>query len=303
LVFQQLCSFRNASAPVAEARELWENIFNDYDMGRSLNISALRDKNTESLEIRRDDSYEMTGELTQLSQTANLPANSLGLSYPLRVLYRYGNEETVLHLAINTYAAGAGVLAKGINSIPANTVNIPTVVFSSDRLPDVALYDLLGKISRNKQKDRAINILKGIDDRIKDIVLGEKQQIYLDVAGLTEMIPLTFMGTGVSNVLYWAALALSESAKIILIDEIENGIHYSSMQSVIEKLCDIGEMNDCQIVATTHSMDCLRSFSKCHEKRIGYIRLERDIESGRISPVAIDARLLAEMLESDWEVR
>ncbi|MDR3236932.1 MAG: ATP-binding protein [Spirochaetia bacterium] len=305
LVFQQLRSFRNASAPVAEARELWENIFNDYDLSKYLSISAVRDKNSESLEVYRDDSYDIAGELTQIPQDAKLPTSSLGLSYPLKVLYKYGKKETQFHLAINTDAMGTNIFARGNNNSPAaNIGNIPTVTFSSDRLLNTPhLYDLLGKISRNKQKDKAVNVLKDIDGRINDIVLGEKQQIYLDVTGLIEMIPLTFMGTGVSNVLYWTALALSDSAKIILIDEIENGIHYSSMQSVMEKLCDIGERHDCQIIATTHSIDCVRSFSKCSEKRISYIRLERSLETGEVSPVVIDAQLLPEMLESDWEVR
>jgi AAA15 family ATPase/GTPase len=162
---------------------------------------------------------------------------------------------------------------------------------------------MLGVMSRNKQKQKAVDILKSIDERINDVILGEKRQIYLDIVGLKEMVPLTFMGAGVTNILYWAALVLSDSAKIVLIDEIENGIHYSSMRAVMNSLCDIGEKHDCQIIATTHSIDCVRSFSKCPEKRISYIRLERIQDTGEITPISIDSQLLPEMLDSDWEVR
>jgi predicted ATP-dependent endonuclease of OLD family len=162
---------------------------------------------------------------------------------------------------------------------------------------------MLGVISRNKKKQNAVEVLKNIDERINDVILGEKQQIYLDIAGLKEMVPLTFVGAGVTNVLYWASLVLSDSMKIILIDEIENGIHYSSMQTVMESLCDIGKKHDCQIVATTHSIDCVRAFSKCPEERSCYIRLERKQDTGGIVSVAIDSQLLPEMLDSDWEVR
>jgi AAA15 family ATPase/GTPase len=274
-------------------------------LGKHLRISAVRDKNNESLEIQRDDGYDMSEEFTQLPQNANLPTSSQWLSYALKILYKYGEKERPFHLAINANAMGIGISTIGKNDRSATNIgNIPIVTFSNDRLQNTPhLYDLLGKISRNKQKDKAVDVLKDIDGRINDIVLGEKQQIYLDVTGLSEMIPLTFMGAGISNVLYWTALALSDSAKIILIDEIENGIHYSSMQSVMEKLCDIGERHDCQIIATTHSIDCVRSFSKCSEKRIGYIRLERNLNTGGVSPVAIDAKLLPEMIEAEWEVR
>jgi AAA15 family ATPase/GTPase len=162
---------------------------------------------------------------------------------------------------------------------------------------------MLGVMSRNKQKQKAVDILKSIDERINDVILGEKRQIYLDIAGLKEMVPLTFMGAGVTNILYWTALVLSDSAKIVLIDEIEKGIHYSSMQSVMENLCDVGEKHDCQIIATTHSIDCVKSFSKCPKERIGYIRLEHKQETGESTPISVDSQLLPEMLDSGWEVR
>jgi AAA15 family ATPase/GTPase len=304
IIFQQLRSFRNAAESVTEVRELWENIFYNYDLSKVVNISATRDNNSESLEVGRDDNYDIIGEITQFPQNTQMPTSSLNFSYPLKVLYKYGKKESHFHLAINTDVGGTNIFSKGNNDNLANIGNIPIVTFSSDRLINMPhLYDLLGKINRNKQKDKIVSILSGIDNRISDIVLGEKQEIYLDVIGLTEMIPLTFMGNGVRNVLYWSALVLSDSAKILLIDEIENGIHYSAIQSVMEKLCDLCERHDCQIVATTHSIDCVRSFSKCPEKRIGYIRLERNVETGEISPISIDAQLLPEMIESDWEVR
>lgn len=306
LVFNQLLSFRNAQAPDAEAYDLWENVFSNYDISRHLCISTTRDDKRESLTIHREDEEELVRGTTRLPKGIDMPTSSLNEPYPLKVTYEYGDGTTHFHLVINAETLGVDVLSKRSNNTAtsANANNIPIVSFASDRLQNPAyLYDLLGKASRSKQKDKIVNVLKGIDNRINDIILGDKQQIYIDIAGMTEVIPLSFLGAGVSNVLYWTALVLSNSAKILLIDEIENGIHFTSIQPVMERLCEIGKMHDCQIIATTHSIDCVSSFSKCPKERIGYIRLERCPETGAISPVEIDSQLLPEMLKSEWEVR
>jgi AAA15 family ATPase/GTPase len=301
IVFQQLLSFRNASLAATEAREIWENMFYGYDSNNPLSVAVVRDDNNERLEIGRDNDFIFEGDLSQRGSDMKMSTNVLGFSYPLKVLYGYGDKKTQFHYIINTEIAGAQILSRGNN---INISNLPVVTLSGDRLQNMArLYDLLGVINRNKQRDKAVNVLKDIDGRINDIVLGEKQQIYLDVSGLSEMLPLTFMGKGIFNILYWTALIISNSTKIILLDEIENGIHFAAMQSVMERLCDIGERHDCQIIATTHSIDCVRSFSKCRNDRIKYIRLERSPGTGLITPVEIEPQLLPDMLEAGWEVR
>jgi AAA15 family ATPase/GTPase len=307
VVFQQLRAFRNALDLNADVRDLWENIFYNYDTTKPVSISAIRDRNRELLEICRDDGWDISTELTQLPTDLIISTSSVEYSYPLKVFYEYGKKTTQFHFALNNAPTGTGILTQGSKENQANMDTLPVINFSSDKLQNMPqLFDLLGKLNRSKQKPEIVTVMKEIDPRIKDVVLGEQQHIYLEVDGLSEMIPLTSMGAGVSNVLYWTATALSSTVKIMLIDEIENGIHYQCMESIMSKLCDIGARHDCQIIATTHSLDCIRAFASCgetHRKRTAYIRLERNKQTSGIVAKNIEADQLKRMLNSEWEVR
>lgn len=306
-VFQQLCAFRNALFPNLDIRDMWENLFYDYDMNRVISIAATRDRNSESLEICRDDHWDIAAGITNLPKDMMVGTNTDGYSYPLKVHYSYGKKENQFHLALTETPAGINIFSQSDTTNQQSLNNLPIVNFSNDRMQNVPqLFDLVGKVNRNKQRTEIIDVIREIDPRIMSVELGEKQRIYLEIDGLSEMIPITSMGTGISNVLYWTALALSNTTKIMLIDEIETGIYYQHMESVISKLCAIGLRYDCQIIATTHSLDCIKAFARCGEKysnRTSYVRLERSNKSEEIIAKDIQADQLNRMLNSDWEVR
>jgi predicted ATPase len=76
----------------------------------------------------------------------------------------------------------------------------------------------------------------------------------------SEPVPLRTLGDGV-NRLFGIALALVNArGGILLIDEIENGIHYSVQGQLWRFLIDAAEKFNVQVFATTHSTDAIRAF-------------------------------------------
>lgn len=58
------------------------------------------------------------------------------------------------------------------------------------------------------------------------------------------------------------ALSLSRArGGILLVDEIDTGIHYSVMESMWRLVCSTANRLDVQVFATTHSHDCVKSLS------------------------------------------
>jgi predicted ATP-dependent endonuclease of OLD family len=73
-------------------------------------------------------------------------------------------------------------------------------------------------------------------------------------------IPLRRLGDGV-NRLFGMALALVTSQQgILLVDEIENGIHYSVQERLWRFILDVSRRLNVQVFATSHSWDCVKSF-------------------------------------------
>ena len=46
---------------------------------------------------------------------------------------------------------------------------------------------------------------------------------------------------------------------MVLIDEIENGLHYSVLTQVWQAIAKAARQNDVQVFATTHSWECIRA--------------------------------------------
>ena len=89
---------------------------------------------------------------------------------------------------------------------------------------------------------------------------------------------------------------------IILIDEIENGIHYSIHSKLWELIFTLSEELQVQIFATTHSWDCIEEFQHSVRGEEGMlIRLEE--RQGEIVPILFDAKRLSIATRQDIEVR
>jgi len=83
--------------------------------------------------------------------------------------------------------------------------------------------------------------------------------LFAKVGSLPEKIPLSLASGGMSKL---AAILLSMPAYpggVILIDEIENGLYYKQLGIVWDAILDFANEYDCQIFASTHSIECLKA--------------------------------------------
>ncbi|WP_419941436.1 AAA family ATPase [Candidatus Palauibacter sp.] len=75
-------------------------------------------------------------------------------------------------------------------------------------------------------------------------------------------VPLKSLGDGAVR-LFGVALALANSRDgFLLIDEAENGIHHSIQRDFWRMLLKTAHANNVQVLATTHSSDCIRGFAQ-----------------------------------------
>ena len=80
--------------------------------------------------------------------------------------------------------------------------------------------------------------------------------------GQRRPVPLRSLGDGALR-LFGVALALANSrGGFLLIDEAENGIHYSLQLPSGTWSFGLAHENDVQVLATTHSSDCIKGFAK-----------------------------------------
>lgn len=135
---------------------------------------------------------------------------------------------------------------------------------------------------------------------------GGKPMLWGDV-GLGEMLPLAYMGDGIVRL---AALLLAiEDANggVVLVDEIDTGFHHSVLPEVWQVIDEASKSSGTQVIATTHSLECIKAANKWFSGRVvedmGFrlVRVERT--DAKVRAVTFKPAELEAALTNDLEVR
>ncbi len=155
-------------------------------------------------------------------------------------------------------------------------------------LNDEQIARLWDEIALTDDENRALEALRLIlGDRVERVtVIGEERRhgrrFIVKLKGDSQPVSLKSLGDGAVR-LFSIVLALVYSRDgILLIDEAENGIHHSLQYDLWRMVLRIARDNNTQVLATTHSWDCVQGFSQAasnDEDSEGMLyRLERDDE-------------------------
>jgi AAA15 family ATPase/GTPase len=121
--------------------------------------------------------------------------------------------------------------------------------------------------------------------------------------------PIRSMGEGVLRLLQIFLHAFLSRGGYLLLDEFENGLHYSIQEEVWEKLFKLARELDIQVFATTHSEDTIKAFCKVALKSdeegrlIALGRSPAPEDNGRIVAVSYDEKEIAVISRTGMEVR
>ncbi len=152
---------------------------------------------------------------------------------------------------------------------------------------------------------KLVSLLHEIEPSLSDLRLN-KDGVLLAKRGAGRLIPATLLGGGIVKFLSVGLAMLDSRDGIVLIDEIENGLDYKAQDKLWEAILSWARELNVQVFATTHSRECIRAFNACaestlFESEVKLYRIERKDEKFRA--VDYTKNMLAESLESDWEVR
>ena len=111
------------------------------------------------------------------------------------------------------------------------------------------------------------------------------------------------MGSGIFRFFEILVALVDTRAGILLIDEIENGIHHSVMAKVWQAIDTLAEELGVPVFATTHSRECIKSAYEALKDR-GSFKLHRLQErEGNIESITYSDDALVGAVEYDIEVR
>lgn len=203
------------------------------------------------------------------------------------------------------------IFANRMSSIEGRIAVPKTVAFhlnSRGRVKPEQEAERFGKVEREGGLEKLIKIIQVIEPRLTDlatIISNNKAIIHADI-GLAQKIPVPLMGDGVDRLLSIMLAMSNYPDGIMLVDECENGFHYSMHTKVWQAIAEASKQLNCQVIATTHSYEFLSAAHEGtkggHEAEFEFVRLERTHQE-KIEAKIFDHELLGDALAASMEVR
>jgi predicted ATPase len=128
--------------------------------------------------------------------------------------------------------------------------------------------------------------------------------------GVDKPVSLNSMGDGMQRLLQLVLKMFPARGGLLLIDEFENGLHYSVQKQVWDRVFELAEQLDIQVFATTHSWDCIQTFAQAsldHPAIEGVLfrvgKSARKSDDGKTIATLFDEQRLDQITTADIEVR
>lgn len=328
-MFFALNRTRRISPETLTPGELWEPYFFQRDVVAHPILLQWREKNgVYSLSVGRDVATEgqQTEEirLDSASQGVQNESSGLAQSYPLLFRLWPGSkpgiweERTVLRLMNSTRASvQRKVPVPAQHARGAWRIKYLGAHFSYGAQEVIRSF---GRIELENRKSEVIRAVQIIDSRIEDISTivtgGQQGRLFATVrgeGGSLRKVPLESMGDGLNRLLVMVISVLTTPFGVVLIDEMENGLHYSIQAKLWETLIRAAKSVAAQIIATTHSDACqlgaceaiekLKADGDFAEDEFLYLRMAKDENSGKVYARRYDQATFLHAMQNRIEVR
>ncbi|OQX13996.1 MAG: hypothetical protein BWK73_10540 [Thiothrix lacustris] len=184
----------------------------------------------------------------------------------------------------------------------------------SHLVSETKLFELWDAIYHRNKDHEILEGLRLIIPRLSSLHFSknpnsDEQAAFLKESDEETPKPLKAMGEGTARLLQIFLHSYIKKGGYLLIDEFENGLHYSIQEEVWEKLFKLAKELDIQVFATTHSQDTIKAFSKIalqseeEGRLISLGRNEREIDKGKITALTYNEDDIKLIAETGMEVR
>ena len=193
------------------------------------------------------------------------------------------------------------------------TPTYPVEVVPTRNMTDEKLATLWDQINLTGLDDEVIQGLQLLDDAITGVAFVEgtdrRSRVnripIIKTSGTSEPLPLKTMGDGMTRLFHIIVALVNAKNGILLVDEFENGLHWSVQPKVWKTVFRLAQRLNVQVFASTHSRDCIVGFEEAwreQEEMGAFFRLEVKPSVGMLV-TSYSCETLSDSLETGVEPR
>ncbi len=247
--------FQGTDEQVEEA--LWADLFHKFDMKASAEIALQGDTDhNRSVEITFSEGTATDFKLNRRARRAGLLVKDV----PPQVEFTWTvpNHEP---FSINP------VLEDGrlkVGKVPRS--HVKAHFFAANRtFSGLETANRFSMLSRTKKSDAFVEMFCRHFPNILDLsveVSAGAAMLFAEVKDVPEKIPLSLASGGMNKLAAMLLAMPAQPRSIVLIDEIENGVHYARLPKIWESLFEQAKETDSQVFVSTHSNECLNAIAE-----------------------------------------
>lgn len=283
-----------AATPRKIEESLWGDFFHNYDMQQAISICLSGDGDeARSLQIAR---------------------GRAGVTLPMDL--GAGNQPIISAPISFTWRNAAGHEAVVVPQIAEGKLSFPD---TGEDMPDFFFIPALGVISasENAQRfsdlskiNRQENLVRLFTEEFDNIVNlniemnAGAPSIFVTVKGSSHKIPLPNISSGINRMMAIFLAIASRPRSIVLVDEIENGIHHSHHEFMWKAIINLLNENESQLFVSSHSAECLDALGTGLKRQKVDARLWQTVQRrGRYEIHEVSGKSLQLALQYGDEIR
>ncbi|MDH4241686.1 MAG: ATP-binding protein [Phycisphaerae bacterium] len=286
---------------------IWSPIFCDYTKDREILVSLTKNGNPEQITVRFNREFTPPPSMTvqteeqQISTDEELTTVAVEIEYAAKsgekiILHHFCDPNNQNRPTVLTQTKPAKIPLQLASFLPSKEHNQPSEIAKQ-----------FSNLAKQNRENEAVEFLRIIEPRLENLKIiteGPNSLVHGKLKGHKRTLPINFMGEGMEKLLALIVAITYSPNRIILLDEIENGLHYSVLPKVWEALGKALRKYDCQLITTTHSYECLQA---AHEglseipEDFRYIRLNRKGEE--VSAKLSNYEMIGTAMKTNLEVR
>jgi AAA15 family ATPase/GTPase len=189
------------------------------------------------------------------------------------------------------------------HTIIAEKINLQ-FVHSSGTGNIVRMWDKIELTNKQNDVILALKIIEPNLSGIKFVEQGIRSKRVAQASIEGEIVPFKSMGDGINRILYIVLSMVNAQDGYLLIDEFENGLHYSVQKKIWKIIFSLAERLNVQVFVTTHSSDCIEAFGSQWDGDKDKATMHRiDYKNKKHSVMPYDLSDLDDALSTNTEVR
>lgn len=315
MFLQRIIRRERAEFTKGNPEKAWDNLYYQQDKSKPIFLNSSNEKKNINKIILQSSSKEVNNFVDFNEENIeNEDIFKLDNALSVDFLSEKNTLESTLHLKNGEFSSMLiankdGVITPKDSTVKTSMEKSSYFIPASTKLSSDALATEFSKAKLNYKEELILQAFQIIDNTIEkiDIIFIGKAVLHLKRIHENYM-PLSLFGDAINKIADFILRIINNPNSTVLIDEIENGVHYTNQEKLWKMLFDLAIEFNVQIFATTHSYEMARAFVNVikenqFNEKAGYFELARHAKTGNVIGTSIPIDILDYDVENNFPFR